>query len=196
MDGKEAAKSWNDIDSDEAIVISGIAGRFPHSDNMDQLRENLFNKIDLVTADHNRWKIEFPKRMGIVNNVEKFDADFFEIPFEQAHTFTSETRLLLEHSYEAVIDAGINPKQLQGKNTAVIIGSSVIEGQKTLFTDIVVRKIILSLSHARTRTHAYTHARTHASMRVLCISTYIYETFHVKPGTIEISPFLIFFLIC
>ena len=57
MDDKETNKSWNDIDSGEAIVISGIAGRFPHSDNMDQLRENLFNKIDLVKADHNRWKM-------------------------------------------------------------------------------------------------------------------------------------------
>jgi len=52
--------SWNggsgDIGSED-IVISGIAGRFPSSDNMNQLRENLFNKVDLVRADHGRWKI-------------------------------------------------------------------------------------------------------------------------------------------
>ncbi|KYQ54153.1 Fatty acid synthase [Trachymyrmex zeteki] len=165
MDDKEADKSWNDIDSGEAIVISGIAGRFPHSDNMDQLRENLFNKVDLVSADHNRWKIEFPKRMGTVNNIEKFDADFFGISFEQAQAFTPETRLLLEHSYEAIIDAGINPKQLKGKNTAVIIGSSLIEAQITLFKDTQVRKIIFTRAraHARTRTHTHTH--THARAR-------------------------------
>lgn len=55
MDGKETNKYWNDIDFGEEIVISGIAGRFPSSDNMNQLRENLFNKIDLVRADHDRW---------------------------------------------------------------------------------------------------------------------------------------------
>jgi len=49
--------SWNDIDSGEEIVISGIAGRFPNSDNMNQLRENLFNKISLVSANHGRWTI-------------------------------------------------------------------------------------------------------------------------------------------
>ncbi|XP_011706359.1 PREDICTED: fatty acid synthase-like, partial [Wasmannia auropunctata] len=38
--------------------------------------------------------------------------------------------MLLEHSYEAIIDAGINPKQLQKKNTAVIIGAFFIESQK------------------------------------------------------------------
>ncbi|KYN50207.1 Fatty acid synthase [Cyphomyrmex costatus] len=57
MDGKETCKSWENIDSGEEIVISGIAGRFPNSDNMNELRENLFNKIDLVRADHSRWKM-------------------------------------------------------------------------------------------------------------------------------------------
>jgi len=51
-----ACRSWND-GSNEEIVISGIAGRFPNSDNMNQLRENLFNKVDLTRADHGRWKL-------------------------------------------------------------------------------------------------------------------------------------------
>lgn len=56
MDGKKTYRSWNDIDSGEEIVISGIAGRFPGSNDMNQLQENLFNKIDLVRADHGRWE--------------------------------------------------------------------------------------------------------------------------------------------
>ncbi|KAG5347678.1 FAS synthase, partial [Acromyrmex charruanus] len=130
--------------SGEEIVISGIAGRFPNSDNMNQLRENLFNKIDLVRADHERWgkaleHPEFSRRMGTVNKAEKFDADFFGLSFEQAHTLSGEARLLLEHSYEAIIDAGVNPTQLQGKNTAVIIGASYIEPQaKYLYTNVQI----------------------------------------------------------
>ncbi|XP_011066187.1 PREDICTED: fatty acid synthase-like [Acromyrmex echinatior] len=139
MDGKETCKCWNDIDPGEEIVISGIAGRFPNSRDMKHFKENLFNKIDLVREDHNRWQIdhaEFPRRMGTVNNVEKFDADFFGLSFEQAHMLVPEARILLEHSYEAIIDAGINPKQLQGKNTALIIGTSCIESQeKLIFKD-------------------------------------------------------------
>lgn len=57
MGSTEARKTRNGIDTGEEIVISGIAGRFPDSDNMNQLRENLFNKIELVRADHGRWKI-------------------------------------------------------------------------------------------------------------------------------------------
>jgi len=56
MDRTEC-KSWNDTDSGEEIVISGIAGSFPNSDNMNQLRENLFNKVDLIRADHGQWKL-------------------------------------------------------------------------------------------------------------------------------------------
>jgi len=56
MDHTAEYKSRNSIDSED-IVISGIAGRFPNSDNMNHLRENLFNKVNLVRADHGRWKI-------------------------------------------------------------------------------------------------------------------------------------------
>lgn len=42
-------------DNPEDIVISGIAGRFPESDNIKHLQENLFDKIDLGTDDERRW---------------------------------------------------------------------------------------------------------------------------------------------
>jgi len=57
MDSTTACRSLNGIDSGEEIVISGIAGRFPNSDNVKQLKENLFNKVDLVSANHGRWTI-------------------------------------------------------------------------------------------------------------------------------------------
>ncbi|XP_036142639.1 fatty acid synthase-like [Monomorium pharaonis] len=134
MDDKKVDRSWNGIDSGEEVVISGISGRFPDSDNMNQLRENLFNKVDLIKANHDRWKEDFlpdmSNRMGTVNNVKKFDTNFFELSFDQTQTLSPEARLLMEHCYEAIVDAGINPKQLRGKNTAVIIGAYFIETQK------------------------------------------------------------------
>lgn len=41
----------------EEIVISGIAGRFPESRNVEILKKNLFDKKDLVTDDDRRWKL-------------------------------------------------------------------------------------------------------------------------------------------
>lgn len=81
--------------------------------------------------------------MGTINNVEKFDADFFNKSFKEAHTLDAMARMLLEHTYEAIIDAGVNPKQLQGKDTAVVIGTSFIESQeKHLYTNSVVELFI------------------------------------------------------
>lgn len=30
---------------DDEIVISGVSGRYPNCDNVDELRENLFNQV-------------------------------------------------------------------------------------------------------------------------------------------------------
>jgi fatty acid synthase len=40
----------------EDVVISGVAGYFPESENVYQLRNNLFNKVHMVTVDDRRWK--------------------------------------------------------------------------------------------------------------------------------------------
>jgi len=99
---------------------------------------NVYVNISSILLEHP----EVPGRMGTINNAEKFDAEFFGISFEQAHTFSPEIRLLLEYTYEAVIDAGFNPKQMRGKNTAVIIASCYVETQfKMLYEDLQVQKI-------------------------------------------------------
>lgn len=41
----------------EEVVITGIAGRFPECANMAELKDNLMNKVDLVTDNDSRWKI-------------------------------------------------------------------------------------------------------------------------------------------
>lgn len=42
-------------------------------------------------------------------------------------------RMLMEHAYEAIVDAGVNPCTLRGSNIGVFIGSSFSESEKTLF---------------------------------------------------------------
>ncbi|KAL6257976.1 hypothetical protein P5V15_011572 [Pogonomyrmex californicus] len=120
----------------EEIVISGIAGRFPESDNVEELKKNLLNKVDLVTDDDCRWKLDhpdIPKRIGKISNVGKFDALFFGVHFKQAHTMDPMCRMLLEHAYEAIIDAGVNPKRLRGSRIGVFVGTCFSESEKTCF---------------------------------------------------------------
>lgn len=45
------------VELGDEIVISGIAGRFPESDNIKHLQKNLFNKVDLGSNDYGgRWQ--------------------------------------------------------------------------------------------------------------------------------------------
>lgn len=62
MTTKEQPRHWNPflkvpVDPGDEIVISGMSGRFPESDNMKLFTENLMNKVDLVTDDGRRWKL-------------------------------------------------------------------------------------------------------------------------------------------
>ena len=45
------------VKQSDPIVISGLAGRLPMSNNMNEFSDNLFNNIDMVTNDMNeeRW---------------------------------------------------------------------------------------------------------------------------------------------
>ncbi|XP_063988124.1 fatty acid synthase-like isoform X2 [Diachasmimorpha longicaudata] len=45
------------LEPGDEIVISGIAGRFPESNNFNEFRDNLMNKVDLITDDDRRWKL-------------------------------------------------------------------------------------------------------------------------------------------
>lgn len=122
-------------DPQDEVVVSGISGRFPNSDNVADFASNLFNKVDLVDDEEKRWKHtnpEIPKRLGKINGMEKFDSSFFGVHAKVADLIDPQCRLMLEHAYEAVIDAGINPKSLRGTKTGVFIGCCFSESEKTL----------------------------------------------------------------
>lgn len=54
----EESKPFNPyvkVPPEEEIVISGIAGRFPDSDNVKVFQENLLKKVDLGSEDNRRW---------------------------------------------------------------------------------------------------------------------------------------------
>lgn len=43
-------------DSAAEVVISGLSGRFPESDNIAEFREHLINGDDMITEDDRRWE--------------------------------------------------------------------------------------------------------------------------------------------
>ncbi|XP_044275877.1 fatty acid synthase [Varanus komodoensis] len=122
----------------EDVVIAGIAGKLPESENLQEFWENLINGVDMVTEDDRRWKpgvYGLPKRNGKLKDISKFDASFFGVHPKQAHTMDPQLRLLLEVSYEAILDGGLNPASLRGTNTGVWIGASGSEAGEAFSTD-------------------------------------------------------------
>jgi fatty acid synthase len=39
----------------EDIVISGLSGRYPESDTVDEFAQNLYNNVNMITYDERRW---------------------------------------------------------------------------------------------------------------------------------------------
>lgn len=131
------------LDTQDEIVISGISGRFPNSYNIDHFSHNLYNKIDMVDDDERRWRHfhpEMPKRFGKVHRLEKFDAGFFSVIDRHADAMDPQCRMLLEHSYEAILDAGMNPKTLRGTRTGVFIGCCFAETEEVMFGEGLIKK--------------------------------------------------------
>lgn len=122
----------------DEIVISGISGKFPSANNVAEFSAKLYNKVDMITETDKRWPNyhdEIPSRMGVIENVEKFDATFFGVPYKQTNSMDPQCRLLIETAYEAILDAGICPKTLRGTKTGVFIGACFGESEKAFFYD-------------------------------------------------------------
>ncbi|GAB6031064.1 hypothetical protein CHUAL_007875 [Chamberlinius hualienensis] len=114
----------------EDIVISGISGKFPEADNVQEYRDNLMNGVDMVTDDDRRWPsglMGIPRRHGKLKDLTKFDADAFGINPKHAEEMDPQFRIFLETTYEAIADAGINPLELRGKKVGVFVGISTSE---------------------------------------------------------------------
>lgn len=109
------------------IVVSGISGRLPESDNVQEFMDQLLAGKDLVTDDERRWKrgiFGLPARTGKIKDLAHFDAIFFGVHAKQADVMDPQLRILLETTYEAIIDAGLNPDEIRGSNTGVFVGVS------------------------------------------------------------------------
>ncbi|CAG7734709.1 unnamed protein product [Allacma fusca] len=73
---------------------------------------------------YNVDEYEVPSRLGVLKNLDKFDSEFFSVHAKQATILDPRIRFLLEVTYEAIIDAGINPVTIQGSKTGVFLGGS------------------------------------------------------------------------
>lgn len=134
----------------ESIAIVGLGCRFPGATDPDAFWELLHSGTDAITrVPSDRWNVDVlyaadaPKtgKMttcwgGFLDQVDQFDADFFEISPREAKFIDPQQRLLLEVSWEALEQAGQSPAQLAGSQTGVFIGISSSDYARLLASDV------------------------------------------------------------
>ncbi|XP_070380711.1 fatty acid synthase-like [Dermacentor albipictus] len=120
------------------IVITGFSAYFPQADHLVEFKEKLYAGVNMVTEDDLRWPPGLngmPRLHGKIRDLTRFDAQFFNTHPKQAHVTDPQLRLLLETSYEAIVDAGYDPETLRKRKIGVFIGNSASESSEAFKMD-------------------------------------------------------------
>lgn len=122
----------------EPVAIIGMGCRFPGANNVNEFWKLLENGQDAVTqVPADRWQVKYKtfdlqtvdtqnnlNWGGYINDVDKFDANFFGISPKEATRMDPQQRILLEVVWQALEHSYILPKSLAGTQTGVFIGIS------------------------------------------------------------------------
>ncbi|OXA45936.1 phenolphthiocerol synthesis polyketide synthase type I Pks15/1 [Folsomia candida] len=115
----------------EPIAIIGMSCRMPDSNNVEEYwKTYLDGKCVIRPHPDGRWTTEQVGNVGksqmecgfVPCPVEEFDGDFFEMSRAECNFTDPQQRFLLEVSWEALEDAGINPQSLAGSMTGIYSG--------------------------------------------------------------------------
>jgi len=118
------------------LAVVGLSMKLPDDiNNLDDLYQKLVNKTDCVTQ-HPKDRFNLNKfydkennigkmrtlRGGYLKNIYDFDNTFFNISKKEAETSDPQQRMMLEMVYEALNDAKISKKSVNGSKTGVYMG--------------------------------------------------------------------------
>ncbi|MYG76478.1 MAG: KR domain-containing protein, partial [Acidobacteria bacterium] len=118
----------------DGIAIVGMACRFPGAPDLETFWRQLEAGVEAVfdgRPDGGSWTgvagdpagaDDGTRRGGFIEGVDRFDARFFGITPIGAWTMDPQHRLLLETSWRALEDAGLDPEALRGTSTGVYAG--------------------------------------------------------------------------
>ncbi|MCY4640538.1 MAG: SDR family NAD(P)-dependent oxidoreductase [Chloroflexi bacterium] len=126
------------LPADEPVAIVGMACRFPGADDIDSFWRLLedgrsavsegvpgsgVGRIGELFSDPD-VKSEACRFGAYLDAIGHFDASFFRISPIEAQMLDPQQRLMLETSWQALEDAGIDPDRLRGTRTGVYAGIS------------------------------------------------------------------------
>ena len=109
----------------DGIAIVGMSGRFPGAGDVDQFWKNLVEGVDCISRfreqdlEYTLAKAatngeKFIAARGVLDGVDRFDADFFGMYPREAQLIDPQHRLFLECAWEALESAGHDPERYPG----------------------------------------------------------------------------------
>ncbi|KAF0502938.1 polyketide synthase [Gigaspora margarita] len=122
----EIINNNQNIDDDEIAVIA-MTGFFPGAKSVDELWDLILTGKhgihtftdeeldDLHVPTNMRNDPSYVRRLGVLANIDKFDAPYFNITTKEAMSMCPQQRLLLELSVQALDEAGIDPEKEKGR---------------------------------------------------------------------------------
>ena len=130
-------KQRNKQYADDEIAVVGMSGVFPGASNVEEFWELLKNGKSMITdIPRERWNWdEWKKNNGFVEDIpqsiqrggflkdlDKFDAEFFQISKNEAKYMDPCQRLFIQESWKALEDAGYTETGLYEKQCGVFVG--------------------------------------------------------------------------
>lgn len=112
---------------DTDIAIIGLSGRFPGAKNIQDFWDNLCNGVECISSFTDQQvlgegvnpellkKPDYVKSWGVLNDVDKFDANFFGYNPREAEILDPQQRIFLEECWKALEMSGYDSERYQGK---------------------------------------------------------------------------------
>lgn len=123
--------------SSRDIAIIGIDVNLPRAGTLHDFWDNLKNERDCIAElsmerkqdiiaylshlGQTKESIRFAKG-GYIEEIDKFDYEFFKIPYNEARLMDPNQRIFLQNVWKAIEDAGYGNGKLSGSNTGVYVG--------------------------------------------------------------------------
>lgn len=168
----------------QAIAVIGMSARFPKANNLNEYWKNLEQEKDCIStfsndelkqagiAEELLTNPRYVKARGILNDIERFDANFFGLtPFE-ASIMEPQQRIFLELCWEALETAGyINSKNrlisvYAGMSDSTYLHEHLLKNTELAKTSNYYQMILATSQHFLTTKVSYLLNLTGSSMVV------------------------------
>ncbi|WP_340621267.1 beta-ketoacyl synthase N-terminal-like domain-containing protein [Xenorhabdus siamensis] len=135
-DAEVKTPSSPNVVQNEQVAIVGIAGRFPQADSVDQFWKNLLEGKSGFSAfpEDRPWLSAgtIIRSAGFINDIFRFDEQYFQILPAVAQYMDPQHRLLLEIITQSIEDSGHANQDMSGDRTALFVAALANDYEKLL----------------------------------------------------------------